>query len=69
MKKLGKLSINPEKLLKDKELIEFKGGYVEPCCYCNDGTVHVITDDNNAYRDCTSICSSHGGQDYLDCFY
>ena len=27
MKKLGKLSINPEKVMKNEELINLKGGY------------------------------------------
>ncbi len=27
MKKIGKISINPEKVIKDDELINLKGGY------------------------------------------
>ncbi len=29
MKKLGKLSINPEKVIKSEELVNLKGGYDE----------------------------------------
>ena len=39
MKKLGKLSINPEKVMKNKELISLRGGYgaMNKCyCYCDD---------------------------------
>ena len=45
MKKLGKLSISPEKLMKNEELISLRGGYGYNaiCCYaskpgeyCND---------------------------------
>ncbi len=45
MKKLGKLSINPEKVMKNEELVNLRGGYGygATCCYastpgeyCND---------------------------------
>jgi hypothetical protein len=35
MKKLGKLLINPEKLIKGEELMTLKGGY-GTCYYCED---------------------------------
>ncbi len=37
MKKLGKLSISPEKIMKNEELINLKGGYSGgyPPCDCN----------------------------------
>ena len=31
MKKLGKLSINPEKVIKNEELVTLRGGYVGDC--------------------------------------
>ena len=33
MKKLGKLQINPEKVMKNEKLIALRGGYGE-CWYC-----------------------------------
>jgi hypothetical protein len=35
MKKLGKLLIKPERLIKDEELMTLKGGY-GTCYYCED---------------------------------
>lgn len=34
MKKLGKLSINPEKIIRNEELVNLKGGYLGcfKCC-------------------------------------
>jgi natural product precursor len=34
MKKLGKLTINPEKAIKNEELVNLKGGYPSYNCYC-----------------------------------
>lgn len=34
MKKLGNLSINNEKVIKNEELISLKGGYTG-CCFCH----------------------------------
>ena len=31
MKKIGKLSINPEKVIKNEELVNLKGGYLFMC--------------------------------------
>ena len=31
MKKIGKLSINPEKVIKNEELVNLKGGSYSPC--------------------------------------
>ena len=38
MKKLGKLTINPEKVIKNEELVNLRGGYnMYLCwCYCDD---------------------------------
>jgi len=35
MEKLRKLEINPERLMKDEELVVLRGGYSGPCtCFC-----------------------------------
>lgn len=31
MKKLGKLEINPDKIMKNEELVSLRGGYSGPC--------------------------------------
>ena len=48
MKKLGKLSINSEKLIKNEELVNLKGGYRIgdfKCCW-------------DTYPDICSVCSA-----------
>jgi hypothetical protein len=37
MKKLGKLNINPTKLLKNQELIKLRGGWTGDCAVYIDG--------------------------------
>ena len=48
MKKLGKISINPEKVIKNEELINLKGGYeLNPCatkCITPNGYMIVYTE-------------------------
>ena len=34
MKKLGKLQINNERIIKNEELKTFKGGSIDGCTYC-----------------------------------
>lgn len=45
MKKLGKLSINPEKLIGNEELVSLRGGYDDygstACCLCKDGNTQL----------------------------
>lgn len=37
MKKLNKLLINSEKIMKNEELVTLRGGYGDPCtCLCSD---------------------------------
>ena len=61
MKKIGKLSINPEKLIKEKELVNLKGGYDDDCCECRYGAnVWVIYGHDNE-TDCASDCQGQGG--------
>lgn len=52
MKKLNKLQINSEKLMKNEELIALKGGYGEPCwCVCIPGGYLL-----SGYGDCGYDC-------------
>ena len=61
MKKLNKLQINSEKLMKNEELITLKGGYDEGCtCFCIPGGYLV-----SEYRDCGYDCyQATGGSGY-----
>jgi natural product precursor len=62
MKKLGKLSINPEKVIKDNELVTLKGGYYfSDCCDCWSmvdntlvGKIYLTESTNDA--ECTTEC-------------
>jgi len=53
MKKLGKLSINPEKVIKNEELVNLRGGYGtgDMACY--------FYSDYNYTLICCRITSSH----------
>ena len=46
MKKLRKLSINPEKVIKNEELINLRGGYGEYGGYDNEDPTYTCTADN-----------------------
>ena len=43
MKKLKKLLINPEKVIKNEELVNLRGGEYGPtaCCLCKDGNTQL----------------------------
>ena len=56
MKKLGKLSINPEKIIKDVELVNLRGGYGGDDNGCG-------TDANNCSGKCV-ITTQIGGYSY-----
>jgi hypothetical protein len=69
MKKIGKISINPEKVIKNEELVNLRGGYGGPgCCMC---TVVYYSGQQetlaacNGYTDCRDaerdLWSSIGG--------
>lgn len=45
MKKLGKLSINPEKVITNEELVNLKGGYTT-CCRPEGKTALCSSDEN-----------------------
>ena len=73
MKKLGKLLINPEKVIKNDELVNLKGwSYIGPCegyqywCLCT-GSCGPIWICNIPPDNCPSIYSSMGGCDVERC--
>ena len=53
MRKLKKLLINPEKVIKNEELINLKGGYDGYCtCYIEWGDWTQILENGCAMQDC-----------------
>jgi hypothetical protein len=63
MKKLGKLSINPEKVMKNEELVNLRGGYgIE--CVC--GTYHVLVNSSDCYE-ASNMASSFCGGNFMYC--
>jgi hypothetical protein len=66
MKKLNKLQINSEKLMKNEELLTLRGGYgcdypcLDYCCYCYlvYPYVEAMIDPNLASpQNCNNLCS------------
>ena len=59
MKKLGKLNINPEKVIKNDELFTLKGGVYGPCtCLCVNHNTYVwegylVSQTGDCNEDCT----------------
>ena len=51
MKKLGKLTINPEKVIKNDELVNLKGGSYDMACY-------FYSDYNNTLICCKPVNSN-----------
>jgi hypothetical protein len=59
MKKLNKLRIDSKKLMKNEELITFKGGY--PCtCYCGPCENYGYFLGIDMYSECEEACESIG---------
>jgi len=59
MKKLNKLQINSEKIMKNEELTTLRGGYdSNNCCVCALNGIHMAATTHAA---CDSACSSLGG--------
>lgn len=56
MKKLNKLQINSEKLIKDTELVTLKGGYGSCHCWCielaGDPLGYVFSETGTCSLDC-----------------
>ena len=65
MKKLNKLQINHEKLMKNEELITLRGGYDGYCCTCTINGIHMAaTGTWDCYWNCAAIGS---GSTWLPC--
>jgi hypothetical protein len=67
MKKLKKLEINSEKLMKNAELLALRGGYSGPCtCLCWDKTTYVnhgylVSETGNCPSDCDDVWPNSTG--------
>lgn len=67
MKKLGKLTISPEKIMKNKELINLQGGYGDPgcvLCMCGDYSFwwnECYSTKEEMFEDILAICGPQGG--------
>lgn len=67
MKKLGKLSINPEKVIKNEELVNLRGGYLYDCwCFGTDEHLQIEAIDLDEARDVTSEHCVYGGYCDID---
>lgn len=58
MKKLNKLQINSEKIMKNEELTTLRGGYDGACCTCTNG--YAMAASNSA--ECEDFCNDLPGQ-------
>jgi hypothetical protein len=65
MKILKKLSINPEKVIKNEELVNLNGGYGTGCCACYIGGIFqnyiVGSTQSDCDADCKAIQNGWGG--------
>jgi hypothetical protein len=68
MKKIGKLTISPEKIMKNEELINLQGGYEHTGCIClGAGSEKIIVGcDCNSGLDVTTVCG--GGYIWYECW-
>ena len=60
MKKLTKMNINPDKFIKNEELVTLKGGYDgNGCCDCyeHDGSECLGYMGNTTKDNCSSTCN------------
>jgi hypothetical protein len=66
MKKLNKLQINQEKLMKNDELITLKGGYGLNgyCCYCFGGDNPSVMVGAASHAECDELCDPSEGSWY-----
>ncbi len=63
MKKLGKLSINPEKVMKNEELVNLRGGYSGATLACDGETIcrFNIPNCEMAEEVCRDLCPGFTG--------
>jgi hypothetical protein len=61
MKKLNKLEINPEKIMKNDELISLRGG-TNCHCYTSDNPPSLcgVTGSAGSASECSEMCSAQG---------
>ena len=52
MKKLGKITISTDKVMKNEELINLQGGYDTGCCICINGLAMLAGN----YNECMEFC-------------
>jgi natural product precursor len=61
MKKLGKLTINLEKVMKNEELVNLRGGYSGVCCLCHDsGSGQYLAIYGSTKEECGEDCNALG---------
>lgn len=58
MKKLGKLEINPEKIMKNEELLTLRGGF--GCCTCTNGYAMAASSSDECEDFCNDLQGQHG---------
>jgi hypothetical protein len=72
MKKLGKLEINPEQLIKNEELLKLRGGYnpctcccvnyERACCYG-----YLVSESGDCPTDCMEVFGPDAGGKCYNC--
>jgi hypothetical protein len=69
MKKLGKLVISPDKVMKNEELLNLQGGYEHTGCVCYGGnsTLVIVGCDCNSGLSVGRVCGP--GYTYYDCWH
>lgn len=63
MKNFGKLSINPDKVMKNEELLNLRGGQVQPTTTCHDkgsGQCGGLCTQANGASTCTKYTNPLG---------
>ncbi len=62
MKKLNKLQINSEKIMKNEELVLLRGGYglLGYCCWCFGGDNPGVMVGPTTEAECESACDAIG---------
>ena len=60
MKKLGKLQINPDRLMKNEELLILRGGDYSNCCRCTNGYYMIAPTPALCESSCSELPGQHG---------